>query len=134
MINLQIIGNIEQLKPVFDKEGIPVCFLKDEVQALNAVEQKKPAVIILDYRLRKKETASYIRLLIKANSESKIIVIADNLSDDAILACLTAGARGYQNLKQLNNYAVKMVKAINAGEAWVSRRMVAKLLDVLFQK
>ncbi len=40
MINLQIIGNIEQLKPVFDKEGIPVCFLKDEVQVLSAVEQK----------------------------------------------------------------------------------------------
>ncbi|MFK5951102.1 MAG: response regulator [Methylococcales bacterium] len=134
MINLQIIGHLEQLKHLFDKEGIQVCFFEDEVQALNTVEQKKPVVIILDYKLRQIETASYITLLLKANSKSKIIVIADELSDGDILACLIAGARGYQNLKQLNNYAVKMIKVINAGEAWVTRRMVAKLLDVLVQK
>ncbi len=134
MINLQIIGNIEQLKPLFGKEDMQVCFLEDEVQALNTVEQKKPAVILLDYKLRKVETASYIKLLLKASSESKIIVIANDLNDNDVLAFLIAGARGYQNLKQLNKYAVKMVKVINTGEAWVTRRMVAKLLDVLVQK
>lgn len=130
-MNVQIIGITEQLKQVIEGEGMQVSFLEDEVQALNVAEQIQPAVILLDYNLRKLDTHRYIQLLLKVSCNSKIVVIADELSDNEILACLMVGAKGYQNIKQLNEYVVKMVKVIDAGEAWITRRMVSKLLDVI---
>lgn len=134
MISVQIIGCIEQIKQELKDENIAVSYLEDEVLALNTVEKTKPSVVLLDYALRKEETADYIKLLLKISKESKIIVIANKLNDDEVLNCLIAGAKGYQNSTELNDYVLKMITVINAGEAWVSRRMVAKLLTVLVQK
>jgi len=134
MINVQVIGISEQIKQVLEKEEVSVSFYDDEVQALNAVEKMQPSVILLNYSVRSLDTESYIKLLLNVSKNSKIVVIADDLSDENILICLIAGARGYQEIKQLNRYLVKMIKVIDAGEAWITRRMVAKLLDVLIQK
>jgi len=134
MINVQIIGNAEQIKQAIMGEEMCISFLEDEVQALNAVEKLKPSVILLEYGLRKAETDDYIKLLLNVSADSKVVVIADELNDEGIFACLVAGARGYQNLNELSGYAVKMIKVVDAGEAWISRRMVAKLLDALMQE
>jgi len=131
MINVQAIGIAKQLSQVFDQEEINVSFFDDDVQALNATEQVQPSVILLNFCIRQAETCDYISLLLKASADTKVVVVANKLSDDEILACLIAGAKGYQDLNQLNHYAEKMVKVIDAGEAWVTRRVVAKLLDVL---
>ena len=134
MISVQIIGCIEQIKQELKDGNIAVSYFEDEVKALNAIEKTKPSVVLLDYALRKDETSDYIKLLLKISKESKIIVIANELNDDEVLNCLIAGAKGYQDSAQLNNYVLKMITVINAGEAWVSRRMVAKLLTILVQK
>jgi len=134
MISVQIIGCIEQIKQELKDGNIAVSYFEDEVKALNAIEKTKPSVVLLDYALRKDETSDYIKLLLKISKESKIIVIANELNDDEVLNCLIAGAKGYQDSAQLNNYVLKMITVINAGEAWVTRRMVAKLLTILVQK
>jgi len=131
MINVQAIGITEQLSQVFDQEEMNISFFDDDVQALNAAEQVQPSVIVLNFDMRQAETYDYIRLLLKVSADSKVIVVANKLSDDEVLACLIAGAKGYQSLSQLDHYAVKMIKVIDAGEAWVTRKMVAKLLEVL---
>lgn len=134
MINTQIISTTEQIKQDTVSEEINVSFLEDEVQALNTVEKTKPSVILLDYNLRNAETNEYIRLLLGVSKDSKIVVIADELRDKEIFACLIAGARGYQDINKLADYFEKMVKVIDAGEAWITRRMVTKLLDDLIQE
>ncbi len=135
MINVQVIGVTAQLKQALERDNIQVSFLEDEVQALNTVEETQPAVILLNYNVRKVETESYIKLLLKMSCASKIVIVADDeLNDTEILACLMAGAKGYQNTSQLNDYVVKMVKVIEAGEAWITRRLVAKLLNILIDK
>ena len=131
MINVQIIGIAGQIKQVFEKNEVNLSFFDDEVQALNATEKNQPSVIFLDYDLRQLGTHSYIKLLLRASRESKIIVVADELSDDGILNCLTAGARGYQNKNKLNEYILKMIRVVDAGEAWITRSMVVILLDTL---
>jgi len=131
MINVQAIGITEQLSQVFDQEEMNISFFDDDVQALNAAEEAQPSVILLNFGMRQTETYDYISLLLKVSANSKVIVLANKLSDDEVLACLVAGAKGYQSLSQLDYYVVKMVKVINSGEAWVTRRVVAKLLDIL---
>lgn len=131
MINVLIIDNSEQIKPVLSDAVVHTSLYVDEVKALNAVEKKQPSVVLLNYAVRKEETAEYIKLILKASTDSKIVLIADALSQEKILNCLIAGAKGYQEIKQLDFYADKLIRVIDAGEAWITRRMVAILLDNL---
>ena len=131
MINVLIIDNSEQIKPVLSDTVANISLHIDEVQALNAVEIEQPSVVFLNYSVRNEETGEYIKLILKARTDCKIIVIADELNQEKILHCLIAGAKGYQHIKQLDYYADKILKAIDAGEAWITRRMVAMVLDNL---
>jgi len=108
-----------------------VTFYTDEIQALNAVEAQLPGLIMLNHALRGGETPSYIDLLISMNPATNVVVIGDDLPDDQVLACLLIGAKGYQNSRDLANYAGKIIKAIAAGEAWITRRMTARLLEAI---
>ena len=133
MISVQVIDNTGQIKLALVNAGASVSCYEDEVQALNAVEESRPSVILLNYEVRKEQTADYIGLIRKANLESKIIVISDELSEEKIIKCLIAGAKGYQEAKQLEAYVDKLIKVVDAGEAWITRHMVAVLLDSLIK-
>lgn len=108
-------------------------FFNDEIQALNAVEQRQPDLVLLNYSVRDQHTPEYVALLLNACAGARVVVVGDGLSDDAIIYCLLAGAKGYQNGPQLKDYLDRLIKAVTAGEAWVSRKLVAHLLDVLRQ-
>ena len=131
MISVLIIDNTEQIKPVLSGAVANIALCTDEVQALNAIEKKQFSVVLLNYAMRKDETVEYIQLIQKANADCKIVVLAEELSQGKILNCLTAGAKGYQKIKEFDFFAAKLIKVIDAGEAWITRRMVAVLLDTL---
>jgi len=105
--------------------------ISDEVKALNILEQYSSAIVLLNTNVMQEQTVEYIDVLLKASSNSAIVVIADELSDEEILKCLLAGAKGYQQLDQLKKYSSKLLTAMSAGEAWITRRMTATLLDSL---
>jgi len=134
MIKVQIIDNTEQIEPALFDVEIGVSLDVDEVRGLNTIEKQQPSVVLLNYAVRKEHTAEYIKLILDSSETSKVVIVADGLSEKQILNCLTAGAKGYQEINQLETYANKLVKVIDAGEAWITRRMVAVLLDSLIKK
>ena len=106
-------------------------YYSDEIQALNAVELQLPELVLLDYALRGEDTAEYVDLLLSRSPSTSIVLIGDNLADDQVLACLLVGAKGYQNIEELAHYAGKIIRVVGAGEAWITRRMTARLLDAI---
>jgi len=134
MIKVQVIDNTNIIKSELSNVVCDISIHDDEVLALNALEKERFSVILLNYSFRKDETSEYIQLILNTCPESKIIVIADELSEDKILNFLLAGAKGYQEIKQLDTYASKLIKVIDAGEAWITRHMVTILLDTLRSK
>ncbi len=131
MINVLIIDNSEEIKPVLSSTVANIALYSDEVLALNAVEKKQSSVVLLNYAVRKAETVEFIKLIQQADTSCKVVVIAEELSQEKILNCLIAGANGYQEITQLDFYADKLIKVIDAGEAWIARCMVTILLDNL---
>ncbi|AEG02314.1 response regulator transcription factor [Methylomonas methanica] len=105
----------------------------DEIQALNVLEQMRPELVFLSYAVCGEQTQDYIRQVVKTLPSTSLIVIGEQASQDCVLRCLLSGAKGYQELQDLRYYSVRLVQAINRGEAWVSRRMVASLLDAIRQ-
>jgi len=131
MIDILIIDKTDQIEYVLLVPEASVESFDDEVKALNALESKESAVVLLNYNVMQEQTAEYIKVVLKVSSSSKIVVIADDLSEEETLNCLLAGAKGYQQLNLLKDYARKLVTVMDGGEAWITRRMTATLLDTL---
>lgn len=138
MINVQVIDNTKKIEQsIVSVEANVVCF-SDEILALNVLEQDtneddlpQPSVVLLNYSVRAEGTAEYIKLLVGANAQVKIVVIGSELSEEETLSCLMSGAKGYQEIAQLKKYADKLITVIDDDEAWITRRMVATLLNRL---
>ena len=131
MIDVLLIDKTGQAKSFLPMEKLGIEMFDNEVRALNVIEQALSPVVLLHYNVREKQTEDYIRLLRQVSLNSKILVVADALDEGSILRCLLAGAKGYQEVGQLSRYAEKMIAVIDAGEAWITRRMTATLLDSL---
>jgi DNA-binding NarL/FixJ family response regulator len=106
-------------------------FFSDEIQAVNAVDEQSPDLILLHYHVRNKETARYIDLLLTISPTSDIILLGDHLTEDQIVHCLLQGAKGYQNITDLATYIDKIIKVISEGEAWISRRLTSCMMTAI---
>lgn len=100
----------------------------NEVQLLNEMERSGFAIVLLHHIVRHQETAAFIELLKTTNPAVEIVVIVGNQQDEEIMAYILAGANGYQNVATLGRYVEKMLRVITNGEAWISRKMVARLI------
>ncbi|MDX8126186.1 response regulator transcription factor [Methylomonas sp. BW4-1] len=130
-MKIQVIDNIDQIQPLMLMAEADVAFYSDEIQALNAAEQLQPNIILLNFALRGSQTPDYTNLLLAASPTSNIVIIGDDLHEEQILHCVLAGAKGYQNSQSLAAYINRMIHAVATGEAWLSRKIVAYLLDAI---
>ena len=131
MIDLQIIDNDEGILRFIDDSSLNIRVDHDEIKALIAVERDKPFIVVLRYELREQQTAEYIALLNAASPDSKIILVAPELTDREVIDCLVSGAQGYLQFADLARFLNKAVKVIRQGEAWVSRRIISLMLEKL---
>jgi len=131
-MKILVIDNAEQLNALFDSNA-EVAYFSDEIQALNAAEQYQPELIFLNYLVRGEQTPEYIQLLLEVAGDSKLVVIGSDTSEDEIFRCLLTGAKGYQDKQQLPHYINKLIQVVAQGEAWISRKMVARVLDTIWQ-
>lgn len=133
-MKIHVIDNVGHIMPRSLAGLGDVRFYADEILALNAVETEAPELVLLNFAVSGAETAGYIDLLLSRSPSSSIVVIGDELPDEVVLGFLLVGAKGYQSVGQLVHYISKIVKVVTAGEAWISRRMTARLLDVVRQQ
>lgn len=126
-----IIASTRQIKPCQLGNDFSELRYEDEIQALNAAAELKPLVVLLHYSVRGNDTCHYIDLLLRENPLGKIVVIAENLAEERILDVLVSGAKGYMEQQDWHKFSNKMLKVVFDGEAWISRKMVAKFLDRL---
>ncbi len=131
MIDIHIIDHSDKIKQSISSKDSNITLHGDEVKALNAVEIKQPTIVLLNYDIRKDDMANYIRLILQMSPNSKVVIIANKLAEKKIINCLLAGAKGYQEMQQLDFYASKLISVIAKGEAWITRRMVSTLLDTI---
>lgn len=130
-MKIHVIDNAGQIEPLLLMAEAEVAFYTDEIRALNAAEQDKPGLILLNYALRGADTAEYTALLLNATPASNIVIIGNDLATEQVVGCVLAGAKGYQNSDSLAVYINRMIRAVAAGEAWLGRKLVASLLDAV---
>lgn len=127
-MDIVIIDHQETLARLIPTDRLTVRFFDDPLAAYQFIETSRPAIVFVGFELLKDDAFRYIEYLYRIIPDSPIILTAGQLEDDRILDCLAAGARGYLEINEAEKFILKLISVVLNGEAWVSRRLVAKLL------
>lgn len=111
--------------------GIKVVATGRSVREAVETTRYQPHIFLLDLKMTKASDAPAIPLIRTKSPKTRIILLTGNASGARVLKGIAQGARGYLDVKMLHRFLTKSVRAVAAGESWVSRAMVAKLIDQL---
>lgn len=115
-----------------NEQGIQV--LGEAATALEAVAlalKLKPRILLLGLDLLKGKDNLLLLTLRQKSPQTRIILLTRVAPEARILEALSHGARGYLEEKVLSTFLAKAVQCVDADEAWVPRKMVAKIIDRL---
>jgi DNA-binding NarL/FixJ family response regulator len=101
------------------------------LEAIATTGRHQPHILLLDLSLSLTNSFSLLPTLRQKSPHTKVLLLAAHVSEEAILDALSHGARGYLEKQALDIFLPKAVRVVHAGEAWVPRTMVAKLMDRL---
>jgi DNA-binding NarL/FixJ family response regulator len=101
------------------------------LEAINCTGQLRPRIVLLDLALARVAGSSLIPALRQKSPQTKVILLTDRASEARTLEALAHGARGYLDRSMVNKFLARAVRVVDAGEAWVPRRMVGKIMDRL---
>ncbi|MCX7899162.1 MAG: response regulator transcription factor [Methylocystis sp.] len=109
------------------QKDIEVSEAHDADEALEKYEATAPDVVVLDINLPGISGFELLRLLLKRNSNAKIIVFTMN--DDPVFAAraIERGARGYLAKSEDPKAFVKAIRSVGAGERYLSGNLALKL-------
>ena len=98
-------------------------------EAVAAVEQLRPDVVLMDIRLPGEGGIDATRQITRKFKESKVVMLTSFADDDLVLKTINAGAVGYV-LKQVGNEELlRAIRAAARGEALLDPSTTARLLS-----
>jgi two-component system, NarL family, response regulator LiaR len=99
------------------------------VEAIDLARRTHPDVVVMDVTMPGLDGIGATRRILEAQPEAKVVVFSATTDDELALLALRAGASGY--LTKGIDLAVlpRVVRGVAAGEAAITRRLSAKLLE-----
>lgn len=104
---------------------------RNGLEAIAAIARLKPRILLLDLNLVPEIGAMLLPVLQQKSPRTKVLLLIGRVAESRILEALARGARGYLEKKALRTFLPKAVRVVDAGEAWVPRKMVARIIDRL---
>src|SRR5262245_36129596 len=115
------------LKP---EKGIRiVAEARSGLDAVTAAERLKPNILLLDLGLFDGSRTTILPVIRRRSPGTRVLLLTEPKREARTMDALCRGARGYLEKRTLRAYLSRAVRAVDAGEAWVPRKMVAKLMD-----
>ncbi len=112
-----------------ERRGAPRSGIAAVDDAIARIKRLNPNILLVNANRSMEE---YCDLLVALQQQcpntQSILIINESIEEAYLLKTLACGARGFiTNDKDLINFS-KIVKAIHRGEAWLSRKMIGKLM------
>lgn len=101
------------------------------LQAVSTVARLKPRILLLDAGLLGGDAASLLPLIRRKSPNTRVLLLTDPAPPSLTLETLSRGARGFLDRRALRTNLARAVKVVDAGQAWVPRHMVGRLMDRL---
>jgi NarL family two-component system response regulator LiaR len=101
----------------------------DGEQALDAVAQQRPDVVVMDLVMPKLDGVGAMRELQRRGRAPRVLVLTSFLDDERLMPAIEAGAAGYL-LKNVDPAELaRAVRAAHAGEALLDPSVAARLVE-----
>jgi DNA-binding NarL/FixJ family response regulator len=114
------------------EKGISVVGVaRNGLEAILAADEHKPNILLLNLNLFKGKGDNLLRALRHRSPHSRMILLTRRASQSVILEALTRGALGYLEEKAIEGFLPQAVRQVEAGQAWVPRKMAARIVDRL---
>lgn len=114
-----------------DMEVIGECGTVHE--AVEQAQQLKPQVVLMDFSLPDGTGLDATRSILRDLPQTQIIFLTVHDNDERLIAAIRAGAKGYL-LKNLSvNKLLASLRALERGEAAISRTAMAKVMEEFAQ-
>lgn len=119
------------LQPEKGKGISVVGVARSGLEAMMAAAKLKPRILLLNLNLIKRKRNNLLPALRQSSPRTKVILLTDHGAEAAILEGLSHGAWGYLIDGGIRTFLPKAVRVVDAGEAWVPRKMVVKIIERL---
>jgi DNA-binding NarL/FixJ family response regulator len=114
------------------EEGIRVVGeARSGLEAITSAAKLRPRILLLELILARDGGSSLVPALRQKSPQTKIILLTEGASEARTLEALCHGARGYLDKSVVSRFLPRAVRVVDAGEAWVPRKMVTKIMDRL---
>jgi DNA-binding NarL/FixJ family response regulator len=101
------------------------------IEAVTLTGRLKPRVVLLDLDLSSEFGAPLISVIRRKSSRTRVILMVGRASEARIIEALSHGAVGCVTKKDLSRFLPEALEAVAAGEAWMSRKLIPKIMDRL---
>jgi DNA-binding NarL/FixJ family response regulator len=124
---LEVLFRMEQ-----DIQVVARCVNGEE--ALQAVRQHRPDILILDIRMPGKDGLAVLREMRDTDLSTQVVLLTVALEEDETLEALRLGVRGVVLKVMAPQMLVQCVRKVHAGEQWLERRSVGRALEKLLSR
>jgi DNA-binding NarL/FixJ family response regulator len=97
--------------------------------AINLIEDRHPAVAIVDLRMPGKNGLEIVRALAEQGSETRVLLYSDDANPDVVRRALQSGARGYLNKASGQELLENALETIVVGGTFVDPAVAGRLLQ-----
>jgi two-component system, NarL family, nitrate/nitrite response regulator NarL len=115
-----------------DLEVVARCI--DGEEALRAVRDLKPDILLLDLHMPGKDGLAVLRELARERSPTRVVLLTAALHEDDVLEALQLGVKGVVLKEMAPRLLIQCLRKVHAGGRWVETRSTAKALDRLLQR
>jgi DNA-binding NarL/FixJ family response regulator len=103
-------------------------------RVLNQVEALQPHILMLDMRMPKMDELKVLPRIHAKSPRTKILLLAEYFEEDFIARALQDGVHGCVLTTASPTELVKVIRAIYAGEFWVQRKLLTRVVKNLRQR
>ncbi|MET4581971.1 DNA-binding NarL/FixJ family response regulator [Conyzicola nivalis] len=102
----------------------------DGAQAIGAAERLHPDVVLMDVRMPGMSGIEATKRIVSAHPDTRVLVLTTYDVDEYAFGALGAGAAGFLLKDTRPDDLVAAIRAVHSGDAVVSPRITAKLIEV----
>lgn len=107
---------------------------KDGIEAMQAVRQHRPDIVILDIRMPGKDGLTIAREILAEKLPTRVVILTAELEGDQLLEAVRSGVRGIVLKEMAPQLLVQCVRKVHAGEQWIERRSTSLNLEKILRR
>jgi two-component system, NarL family, nitrate/nitrite response regulator NarL len=107
---------------------------KDGEEALHAVRQHQPDVLLLDIHMPRKDGLAVLRDMRKEKLSTRVVLLTAALDDDQVLEAMRLGVEGVVLKEMTPQQLMQCIRKVHAGDLWLEKQSVSRAMEKLLRR